>query len=317
MQSCATVDVSTLWLAHGGIVENPGSSRSPTVLRVEPARELWKRIETVHAVTYFAPESTTAATSAGLRGFWMGYFGFRAAPLGAVGPGVVEAAFANFAPQMVRRSIPDAWDFAQPANLIAVRSTAAAEALRRLAPDVSTLATHVNDVLHSIVDAAAPIGRPLFAANRDVAPLEDPVAQLWQHCTTLREHRGDGHVLALAAADINGCQAHQLLIAAQHLPVEVFRENRGWTDQEWDHAGQQLHERGLIHDQALTSAGRRVHAEIERLTDALAYVPIARSLAGNDVSSLIEALTATALEVSTSGVLPFPNPMGLPTIASS
>ena len=46
------------------------------------AREFWKRIETLHAVTYFDHESTDAATNAGLRGFWMGYFGFRAAPLG-------------------------------------------------------------------------------------------------------------------------------------------------------------------------------------------------------------------------------------------
>lgn len=61
-----------------------------------------------------------------------------------------------------------------------------------------------------------------FAANRDVAPLQHPVAQLWQHCTTLREHRGDGHVAALASAGIDGCQAHQLLIASQNLPVEVF-----------------------------------------------------------------------------------------------
>jgi cyanate permease len=73
------------------------------------AREFWKRIESIHAVTYFAPESTEAARAAGLRGFWMGYFGFRAAPLGPVSAGVVEAAFANFETAMIQRSIPDAW----------------------------------------------------------------------------------------------------------------------------------------------------------------------------------------------------------------
>ena len=247
----------------------------------------------------------------------MGYFGFRAAPLGKVGAGVVEAAFANFAPDMVRRSIPDAWDFAQPAELITARSNAAAEALRRLAPDVSMLAAQVNDTLRSVVETAAPIGRPLFAANRDVAPLEDPVAQLWQHCTTLREHRGDGHVIALAAAGVTGCQAHQLLIASQRLPIEVFRDNRGWTEQQWNAAGRELQERGLIHDRALTSIGRRVHDEIERLTDTLAYAPLAKSLSESEVNGLIDALTATAVEIASSGVLPFPNPMGLPAIATS
>ena len=48
------------------------------------ARDAWLRIESINAVTYFAPESRDAAKSAGLRGFWMGYFAFRAAPLGAV-----------------------------------------------------------------------------------------------------------------------------------------------------------------------------------------------------------------------------------------
>jgi len=284
---------------------------------VEAARELWKRIETLHAVTYFAPESIAAAKAAGLRGFWMGYFGFRAAPLGSVGAGVVEAAFANFAPDMVRRSIPDAWDFAQPADLVTVRANAAAETLRRLAPGVSALATRVNDTLCGIVDAAANIGRPMFAANRDVASLEDPVAQLWQHCTTLREHRGDGHVIALAAAGIGGCQAHQLLIASQHLPVEVFRDNRGWTEQQWDDAARRLQQRGLLDDRALTSAGRRVHDEVERLTDSLAHEPIAQVLSAGEINALFDALTPSALEIASSGVLPFPNPMGLPSMATS
>lgn len=287
------------------------------MLRVEPARQLWQRVETLHAVTYFARESISAAKTAGLRGFWMGYFGFRAAPLGAVGAGVVEATFANFAPNMVRRSIPDAWDFARPADLIVARSNAAGEALRRLAPDVSTLANQVNDTLGGIVDAAVPTGRPLFAANRDVTAPEGPVAQLWQHCTTLREHRGDGHVIALAAADIDGCQAHQLLIATQRLPAEVFRNNRGWTEQEWDDATHELQQRGLIQDGVLTGAGRRIHDEVERLTDELAGIPIAACLSNTEVISLIETLTPTALEISLSGVLPFPNPMGLPAIRTA
>jgi len=47
-------------------------------------------VKVVHVTpTYFAPESRAAADACGLRGFWMGYFAFRAAPLGAVGPDVV------------------------------------------------------------------------------------------------------------------------------------------------------------------------------------------------------------------------------------
>jgi hypothetical protein len=38
---------------------------------MEPfARQLWRRLETIHAVTYFAPESLAAAQDLGVRGFW-------------------------------------------------------------------------------------------------------------------------------------------------------------------------------------------------------------------------------------------------------
>ena len=59
------------------------------------ARSLWLRIETINAVTYFGERTTEAGKAAGLSGFWMGYFGFRAAPLGPVGRGAVEATFFN------------------------------------------------------------------------------------------------------------------------------------------------------------------------------------------------------------------------------
>lgn len=283
----------------------------------DPARELWKRIETLHAVTYFARASVDAAKEAGLRGFWMGYFAFRAAPLGAVGPGVVEAAFANFAPRMVQRAIPDAWSHAQPADLVSVRADAAAEVLRGLSPDLEAVATRVNRTLAGVVGAASPIGRPLFAANRDVAVRDDPVGQLWQLCTTLREHRGDGHVIALAAAGITGCEAHHLVIAAQDLPSAVFRENRGWTEEEWDDAERRLRARGLLDDGGLTASGRRVHDDVEGLTDALARAPIDATLSTGEFDELIDALTPPAVEVATSGVLPFPNPMGLPAISDT
>lgn len=281
---------------------------------VSAAREFWKRIETLHAVTYFAPESIDAARAAGLRGFWMGYFGFRAAPLGPVGAAVVEAAFANFAPSMVRRSIPDAWAFAEPTELVAVRPAAAAAALRRVIPGVETSAFEVNQTLRAIVDSGSSIGRPLFAANRDVDALDDPVAQLWQHCTTLREQRGDGHVIALASAGIDGCEAHRLLIAAEALPPEIFRDNRGWTISEWDGAAQRLAARGLLDPHGLTREGRRVRNEIEALTDSLAHEPIARFLSDPAIEELIDVLTPVAEAVASSGVLPFPNPMGLPRL---
>lgn len=65
-------------------------------------------MESIHAVTYFSPEPVGALVDAGYRGFWMGYFAGRAAPLGAAGPEVVAALFYNFALARVAKALPDA-----------------------------------------------------------------------------------------------------------------------------------------------------------------------------------------------------------------
>src|SRR5947209_1804144 len=109
-----------------------------------PARRLWERIETIHAVTYFAPECQAANKELGLKGFWMGYFASRAAPLGAVRASVVEALFFNFHPAMVRRALPDAWALAEPEAIVAARSSAAAAALRAVAPKVEVTAASLH-----------------------------------------------------------------------------------------------------------------------------------------------------------------------------
>ncbi len=78
---------------------------------VEPAlaRVIWHRLESINAVAYFCQECRDEPARLGLKGFWAGYFACRAAPMGAVETGVVEATFFNFHPRRVRRAIPDAW----------------------------------------------------------------------------------------------------------------------------------------------------------------------------------------------------------------
>ena len=244
----------------------------------------------------------------------MGYFGFRAAPLGPVGPAAVEATFANFAPAMVRRSIPDAWMYATPATLAGTRGEAAAAALRRLVPDIEPIAGDCNDPLLEIVRAADPLGRPLFAANAALPLPDDPVARLWQLSTTLREHRGDGHVAALVVEGLDGPSAHQLHAADHDTPHEVLQPNRGWDDEAWASAAARLAARGLLDDGRLTPAGRDLRDRIEHTTDELAVAPIDRALDADAFTSLVDRLTGAAARVASSGAIPFPNPMGLPAL---
>ncbi|HYN33456.1 MAG TPA: hypothetical protein VES40_12585 [Ilumatobacteraceae bacterium] len=281
------------------------------------ARKIWSQLESVHAVTYFAPESLEAARAAGLRGFWMGYFGFRACPLGPVDAGVVEAAFANFAPAMVRRAIPDAWKYAGPSDLMLARSRGAASALRRTSSQIERAATAVNDDLELVISCATSIGRPLFAANRDIVRLDDPVARLWQNCTTLREHRGDGHVAALASAGIDGCEAH-LLIAAEHgWQPEVFFDNRGWSGEQQQRARTRLVERDLLNEYGqLTTEGAALRSHVEATTDLRAAEPYERALRPDRRAEMFAELTRVANDVIRSETIPFPNPMGLPRPSS-
>ena len=70
----------------------------------------------MHAVTYFSPEARAALDALGFRGFWMGYFAARSAPLGIVPTEVVSAMFYNFSPDRVAKALPAAWEFASPAD---------------------------------------------------------------------------------------------------------------------------------------------------------------------------------------------------------
>ena len=256
---------------------------------------------------------------AGLRGFWMGYFAARAAPLGPVGPGPVAAACFNFAPSMVARAVPDCWDVVAPATLCRVRAIAAAEALSEICRVESRSAlVGVLGTLRQAVDGADVAGRVFAAANRALWPVIAPalgtggLGEAWQACTTLREHRGDGHVAALVATGLRGIEAHLLAAGTKGIPPEILRDNRGWSEQAWDAARAALAARGLLHaDGRATDAGRTLHAEIEDRTDRLAEQAFAE-LGDGALGDLYDALLACAADVVASGLVPFPNPIGLP-----
>lgn len=279
------------------------------------SRSLWLRLETIHAVTYFSAESIAAATATGLKGFWMGYFGFRASPMGAVSAATVEATFANFAPAMVQRAIPDAWTYADPGELVQARVDAAAAALRRMTTDLETRASEANVLLERVVAAAKSPGRPMFAANAALPLPADPVKRLWQLATNLREHRGDSHVHALAVADVDGCESHLLHAAEYGTPHEVLRDNRGWGDEEWSRATERLVARGLLDQRRLTERGRTLRSTLEAETDRQAARPIDTALDVEEQKVLLAVLSRPATEIAESGVVPYPNPMGLERFA--
>ena len=275
------------------------------------ARAVWRLIEPLHAVTYFAPECRDAAKAAGLPSFWMGYFAGRSAPLGPVGPAVVQAIFFNFEASMVARSIPDAWSLVGPADVLRMRRVAAAEALKLRIPSIAEVAATVGPILDRVVAEPDGSGRPLFSANRQLGRPDDPVEALWQACTSLREHRGDGHVAMLTTRGLDGCEALVLFAATEGVDRELLRQNRGWSDQDWAAASDRLTARGLLAAGGVSPAGRDLHRAIEEGTDRLAAPPY-RILDPAEVRRLTDQLGSAADALLGSGVIPFPNPIGLP-----
>jgi hypothetical protein len=278
------------------------------------ARTWWRCVEPLHAVTYFAPECRQALTAVGLRGFWMGYFAARAAPLGTVGPATVCATFFNFHQTLVGRAIPDAWTFADPSSILRARRTGAATALRRVDPSVEQRAEALLPWLDRVVDAADGSGRVLFSANRALGEVGEPggpVEALWQACTSLREHRGDGHVAALTAGGLDGCEALVLFALSEGIPGALFRDSRGWSPDEWEAARGRLEGRGLVAGGQLSSAGAELRRSVEQLTDELAGPPYA-ALEDEEQLVVLEGLQQLVRSVMAAGVIPFPNPIGLP-----
>lgn len=274
-------------------------------------RTLWLLTETIHAVVYFAPEKVEMYRAAGLKGGWMAYFASRAAAMGAVNADVVSATFYNFHPAMVARAIPDAWALSTPTRVTQARLDVAQRALGRVVPaDLSDVAADVASVMRTAQEEVSLAGRPLAAAHAAVPPSDEPLLALWQACTVWREYRGDAHVAALVSRGLGPIEAHVTLAASGAATEETLRVNRGWSEEEWSAARQGLVDAGLLDPRGLTAAGTQLRADVERVTDERSAPPWL-SLSDDELERVTRALRAVARAVTSSGIIPFPNPMGL------
>jgi hypothetical protein len=279
------------------------------------ARAAWRVLEPLHAVVYFAPDVKTAFEDVGLHGFWRGYFASRAAPMGPVPPEVVIATFYNFHPDMVRRAMADTWQCSDPVAVTAARLQLADRTLRRWLGDEALASPDVAEaaaLARRMAVSASPLGRPLFAGYTGLAWPDEPHLVLWHAATLLREHRGDGHVVALVGEQIDGCEANVLAGASGATTGDLQRASRQWPDDEWDDATERLRRRGWLGDDStLTRAGAEAKQRLEDHTDELAAPPLA-VLDDLERRRLLELLARMSRAVLDAGGITFPNPIGLP-----
>ncbi|MFR9728721.1 SCO6745 family protein [Saccharopolyspora sp. MS10] len=252
----------------------------------ELARPGHRSVEALHSMIYFSPDADEAFTALGLDTRPMRYFAGRAAPMGAVGAGIVAATFYNFNPRIIAEVIPRAWSIAAPATVVETRFRAADASLRRLlGPEAlgSDELAEAAALARRATDACRPEARPLFAGHADLDWPEAPHLVLWHAASLLREHRGDGHLMVLQEAGLTGAQALVLQITSgEGLSRKFAQLSRGWSDQEWQQAQDELRQRGLLDDAGeITAAGREFREDVEHRTDALAAAPWAHLGAEN------------------------------------
>lgn len=237
------------------------------------ARKTWRTLEPIHAAIYFVAEAGQEYAAIGLGG-QAAYFASRAAPMGSVAAEVVTATFFNFDHDFVRRSMAGVWDSVTPSDVTAARLRAADQMMRRLVPEAVSSAEIVEaaELARRVALAASarPEGRPLFAGHASLPWPDEAHLVLWHAQSLLREYRGDGHIAALVAAGLDGCEALVTHAAAGDVPAQLLKSTRQRTDADWRAAVERLQARGWLDaDGALTDYGRERRQWIEDTTDEL------------------------------------------------
>lgn len=256
---------------------------------ISRARDVWKALEPVHAFVYFAPEPRAEYDRLGLEPISQ-YFASRSAAMGAVTHQVVTATFYNFSPGLVQRAMRDAWSTASPTEVIVARLAGVAGSLERF-HDVQSFASDEATVLaRAACEALTPEGRALYAGHADQPVPELPLVALWHYLTLLREHRGDGHAIALAAHGFSGLDAILTSDGYSKLTLEQLAKMRGFRPEAWEAGLAALVDRGWLETNGeRTQEGADVRRSVEAMTDELAMAPL-RHIGEERVMRLIELL---------------------------
>jgi hypothetical protein len=238
------------------------------------ARRTWMTLEPIHGMVYFTPHGAPAYESIGLLGR-SAYFASRSAAMGPVSAEMITATFFNFAPSLVRESMADVWTKVSPSDILATRLNVVDASLRAAAPNLiesDALKNAVELVRQGALWACDRTeGKPLFAAHASLAWPTKPHLALWHGQTLLREYRGDIHIALLLAEGLGGLDALITHAASGAVPAEMLRTLRGWTEDEWNAAVEELRARNILSGAGLsfTPNGEAMRQRLEDETDAL------------------------------------------------
>ncbi|MGD3108385.1 SCO6745 family protein [Streptomyces sp. YGL11-2] len=283
------------------------SASASGALPERAGRHCHNALNPFHSAHYFAPELPAEMAALGVSGRAV-YFSSRSAPLGAVGAGTVAATFYSFKYELIAGHLPDVWKVTTPQAVLDARLRAVDATLRRLLGDEALTSPEMAEAAKLALRAAEAGGRharPLYAAHADLPVPDAPHLAYWHAATLLREHRGDGHLVALLNAELDPVEA---LVTHSATGRGMSRRGnlatRGWSEEEWAAAQERLRGRGLLGAEGeLTEAGVRLRKDLEQTTDRLDRAPYAH-LGAEGVARLTELATAFTGKVVAAGAFP-------------
>lgn len=234
---------------------------------------MWEAAERFHGLTYMAPQVREEGAAAGLKGFWMNYFATRIAPVGAVGPEIVESTFFYYSPVRVKRALPDAWTFASPESIVAARYRGMGRALHAIyGEEPSADLVEAVDLVRSAVEGCDPTGRLLYAGWSSLPWPRDPYLALWHGCTLLREYRSGNHLIALCAEGLDGIESIVSHVAVGGAPRAWIRDEAGWTEADEAAAVRRLQQKGWLDETGeATAECQQGRTRVETLTNVLDF----------------------------------------------
>ncbi|MER5872290.1 hypothetical protein [Streptomyces sp. NPDC002044] len=273
------------------------------------ARHAWHgAINPIHSTVYFSPDITREFAALGVKDRVAVNLAHRSAAMGAVGAGAVTAAFYNYRHDLVARHLPAVWETVTPAEALAARLRAADTTLSRLlgaetvgSPEVAEAA----DLAMRATEGCTRHGRALYSAHADLPVPQEPHLRLWHAATLLREHRGDGHLAALLAADLDPLEALLSHTATgKGMAPKWLKATRGWEQSDLDAATGRLRRRGVLDaDGALTAEGAALRERLEADTDRLDAAPY-EHLGAAGLARLAELGGGLVMKAVTAGAFP-------------
>jgi hypothetical protein len=241
-----------------------GTALPAAVAEGSPARRLRDACEPVAMHAVRSRQTNERLAQLGLD-FLTSYVGGRGASLGEPAGAVVAAAFAWFEPSLVITL----WEAARSAvahdRLVQARDESTVASLREVLAGEDP--GEVASLLADAAEAADGMGRPLFSGRRADGRPADAVHRLWWACGLVREHRGDSHVAAAAAAGLNAVEMNILTELWIGMPMLSYTATRGWPPDAMQRAVARLESLGWVDDDGLTDEGRAARLSIEQRTD--------------------------------------------------